>query len=185
MSKHIIKEIIVVEGRDDTAALNRAVSCTTIETHGFGLSEDMWNKIDYAYKTKGIIIFTDPDSAGNRIRRKILERYPDANQAFLSREKANKKGNIGIENAAPEHIVEALLKAHATIDKKGDLNIYTMDDLISNGLSGNSNSKQLREEIGDRLGIGYCNAKGLLKRLNSFSVDREEFEEAVRAIERE
>ncbi len=35
MDKMIIKEAIIVEGRDDTAAINRAVSALTIETHGF------------------------------------------------------------------------------------------------------------------------------------------------------
>ena len=31
-----INEVIVVEGRDDTAAINRAVEAKTIETHGCG-----------------------------------------------------------------------------------------------------------------------------------------------------
>ena len=34
-----IEEIIVVEGRDDTAAIRRAVDAVTIETHGFGIRE--------------------------------------------------------------------------------------------------------------------------------------------------
>ncbi|EUJ48869.1 primase-like protein [Listeria fleischmannii FSL S10-1203] len=34
MEKPIIQEIIVVEGRDDTTALNRAVIADTIETGG-------------------------------------------------------------------------------------------------------------------------------------------------------
>ena len=32
-----IKEAIVVEGRDDTLAVSKAVNAITIETHGFGL----------------------------------------------------------------------------------------------------------------------------------------------------
>ena len=71
MEKLKIEEVIVVEGRDDTAAINRGVEAVTIETHGFGMSENMWKLIDSAYKTKGIIVFTDPDYAGENIRRKI------------------------------------------------------------------------------------------------------------------
>ena len=67
-----IAEVIVVEGRDDTAAIRRAVRAVTIETHGFGISKNTWNKIDRAHKDYGIIIFTDPDHAGEEIRRKIL-----------------------------------------------------------------------------------------------------------------
>ena len=38
-TKKTIKEAIIVEGRDDTAAIRRAVSAMTIETHGFGMPE--------------------------------------------------------------------------------------------------------------------------------------------------
>ena len=34
-----IKETIVVEGRDDRSAVERAVEAPIIETHGFGISE--------------------------------------------------------------------------------------------------------------------------------------------------
>ena len=66
-----IKEIIVVEGRDDTQAVQRAVRCETIETHGFGMPEDMWKSLDTAYRNKGLIILTDPDHAGDGIRKRI------------------------------------------------------------------------------------------------------------------
>ena len=101
MDKMIIKEAIIVEGRDDTAAINRAVSALTIETHGFGMPESMWGIIKKAYENQGIIIFTDPDYAGNKIRRKIADRFPDCKQAFLPKGKALKNGNVGVENATP------------------------------------------------------------------------------------
>ena len=37
--KSKIREVIIVEGRDDTAAVLRAVDAQTIETHGFGMSD--------------------------------------------------------------------------------------------------------------------------------------------------
>ena len=112
-----IDEIIVVEGRDDTAAVRRAVDAVTIETHGFGIREETWQMIDKAYRTKGIIVFTDPDTAGEQIRRRILARFPDAKEAFLDQERAAKAGDIGIENASPEAIREALEKVHARIQR--------------------------------------------------------------------
>ncbi|MBR5489075.1 MAG: ribonuclease M5, partial [Firmicutes bacterium] len=45
----IVKEIIVVEGRDDTAAIKRAVDANTIETHGFGIRKETWDLIEKAY----------------------------------------------------------------------------------------------------------------------------------------
>ena len=82
-NKKTIKEAIIVEGRDDTAAINRAVEAMTIETHGFGMPDSIWPLIDKAYQEQGIIIFTDPDYAGEKIRRKIAQKYPDCKQAFL------------------------------------------------------------------------------------------------------
>lgn len=59
----------------------------TVETHGFGMPETMWAVIDKAYRSQGIIVFTDPDYAGEKIRRKITAKYPDCKQAFLPRAK--------------------------------------------------------------------------------------------------
>lgn len=185
-----IEEIIVVEGRDDTAAIKRAVTAQTIETHGFGMNEKMWRQIDRAYKSCGIVLFTDPDRAGENIRRKIKERYPLCKEAFLPRRDAVKKGNLGIENAAPEAIVEALLKTRSTksaglpdedAEEKGE-RLFTVRDMDLNGLSSGKGSRKKREKIGEMLGIGYGNAKTFLSKLNGYGVTREEFYGVVQSI---
>jgi len=185
-----IEEIIVIEGRDDTAAIKRAVTAQTIETHGFGMNEEMWKRIDRAYKSCGVVLFTDPDRAGENIRRKIKERYPLCKEAFLPRREAVKKGNLGIENAAPEAIVEALLKTRSTksaglpdedAEEKGT-RLFTVRDMDSNGLSSGKGSRKKREKIGEMLGIGYGNAKTFLSKLNGYGVTREEFYGAVQSI---
>ena len=63
--KKTVKEVIVVEGRDDTAAIKRAIDADTIETHGFGIRRTTWELIENASRERGIIIFTDPDYSGN------------------------------------------------------------------------------------------------------------------------
>lgn len=185
-----IEEIIVVEGRDDTAAIKRAVTAQTIETHGFGMNEEMWRRIDRAYKSCGVVLFTDPDRAGENIRRKIKERYPLCKEAFLPRREAVKKGNLGIENAAPEAIVEALLKTRSIksaglpdedAEEKGE-RLFTVRDMDLNGLSSGKGSRKKREKIGEMLGIGYGNAKTFLSKLNGYGVTREEFYGVVQSI---
>lgn len=59
-----IKETIIVEGRDDTAAIKRSVDALTIETHGYGIRQETWELIARAEAGTGIIVFTDPDHAG-------------------------------------------------------------------------------------------------------------------------
>ena len=109
-----ISEIIVVEGRDDTQAVKRAVECETIETHGFGFPEEMWKSLDTAYRNRGLILLTDPDHAGDLIRKKIKERYPDSREAFLPRSRAVKGRDIGVENATPAVILKAITAAGRT-----------------------------------------------------------------------
>ena len=201
MDKKRIEQIIVVEGRDDTAAILRSVDAVTIETHGYGIRPSTWDVIDKAYKTTGIIIFTDPDTAGEQIRRRLAERYPNAEHAFLDRSLAEKDGDIGIENASPESIREALAKAHRpvpasqTVQETGSADAvqqvsdeqrslpagtFTRDDLFRWGLDGMPGAARRRQEVGSRLGIGMASSKTFLRRLNHFGISREEVETALR-----
>lgn len=172
-----IKEIIVVEGRDDTNAIKKSVDAITIETHGYGITKATWELIEKAYEEKGIIVFTDPDHAGEQIRRRIMEKFPDAKEAFLDRRAAKKDGDIGIENASPESIRKALEKARCSMEEKTDG--FTMDDMMAAGLVGQADSSVRRQALGKRLGIGYGNGKIFLQRLNKFGISREEFEKAL------
>lgn len=71
-----IKEIIVVEGRDDTAKIKSAVDADTIETNGSAIGEDVIKRIRLAQETRGVIILTDPDFPGEKIRKTIAEKVP-------------------------------------------------------------------------------------------------------------
>ncbi len=175
-----IKEIIVVEGRDDTAAIKRAVDAQTIETHGYGIKKQTWKLIEKAYRERGIIIFTDPDYAGMEIRRRLTEAFPGAAQAYLSRSDAVKAGDIGIENANPESIRQALKKARCTQEEQQDE--FSMDDLIKYGLTADPEAADRRDRLGKRLGIGYGNSKAFLNRLNRFGVTRDEFLKQLREL---
>lgn len=184
-----INETVIVEGRDDTINLKRAVDCFTIETHGFGIRRETWEQIEKAYSERGIIIFTDPDHSGEEIRRKLTERFPDAGQAYIARKDALKKGDVGVENAEPEVIAGALLRARDLMKRKVPLeedisakDPITMNDLDELGLSGGEGSKELRQEAGKALGIGYANAKGFLRKLSGFGIKREELYEAIFTI---
>ena len=132
-----IKETIVVEGRDDTTAVKRSVDALTIETHGYGIRPETWELIAQAYEKTGIIVFTDPYHAGEQIRRRIIERFPNAKEAFLDKESAEKDGDIGIENASPEDIESALAKAQAAKDESEEA-AFTMQDMLRRGLAGSS-----------------------------------------------
>ena len=84
MSKIKIQEVIVVEGKDDTANLRRFYEVDTYETRGSAINEDDLERIDKLNELRGVIVFTDPDYNGERIRKIIMEAVPTAKHAFLN-----------------------------------------------------------------------------------------------------
>ena len=176
-----IKEIIVVEGRDDITAIKRIVDAHIIALNGFSaLSKKTINKIVELSKNNDLILFTDPDFAGKKIRDTLKKYIPNIKHAFISQKNATKNDNIGVENANDESILEALknvITANQNIENR-----FSIEDLIDNGFVSGSNAKKRRVMLGDTLKIGYYNAKQLLKALNSFNISREQFEKTVEEI---
>ena len=82
-----IKEIIVVEGKDDTVAIKRAVDADTIETNGSAIGDHVIEQVKLALQKRGVIIFTDPDYPGERIRKIISDKVPGCKHAFYRRKK--------------------------------------------------------------------------------------------------
>ncbi len=178
----MIKEIIVVEGKDDVAAIKRAVDAEMITTGGFALPPSVIKRIETAVQKRGVIIFTDPDFAGEKIRKIIADKVPGCRHAFISRDEAMKGDNIGIENASPETILKALERVRCqSVEKTQE---FAQADLIKNRLIGTEGSSERRNLLGQLLGIGYCNAKQFLNRLNNYGVTREEFTEALEKLEK-
>lgn len=176
----MIKEVIVVEGRDDESAVKKAVDAEIIKTNGYGFPKNLMDRIKAANERRGVIVLTDPDYAGEKIRKLISEAVPNCKHAFLPKDKALKDGDIGIENAKPEDILEALKRARVeSVDSREE---FTKYDLIKHGLTGANAASERRDVLGRILGIGYCNAKQLLKRLNNYDISREEFEKAIEEV---
>ncbi len=175
----MIKETIVVEGRDDFINLRRFISSDIITTSGYGLNKKIIERIAFAYKKNNIIIFTDPDSAGDRIRKRLANMFPNAKHAFLSVDEALKDGDIGIENASKEAIIDAISKVRTKGEKTGD---FTKRDLFLHGLVGCDHSSKLRNDVGRMLGIGYGNSKQFLIRLNNYNISREELLSALEKV---
>ncbi|MFN2748224.1 ribonuclease M5 [Bacillus sp. z60-18] len=180
-----IKEIIVVEGRDDTAKIKSAVDADTIETNGSAIGEDVIRRIRLAQKTRGVIIFTDPDFPGEKIRKTIAEKVPGCKHAFLPKHLAKPKNNreIGVEHASLESIRDCLRTVQEEMDAV-EPEIKT-EDLIEAGLIGGPLAKQRRERLGDILNIGYTNGKQLQKRLQMFQIKKSDYLSALDAVLRE
>lgn len=179
----MIKEVIVVEGRDDITAVKRAVEAELIAVGGFGINKKVIDKIREAQKRQGVIVLTDPDFAGEKIRRIISKRVEGIKHAYISQKDGTKNGDIGVENAEPEAIIRAL--ENAKCEKKEKRDEFDINDMIFFGLTGNTKSKERRDNLGNELGIGYCNTTQFLTRLNNYGITREEFAIAINNIDKE
>ncbi|GAB6099741.1 ribonuclease M5 [Halanaerocella petrolearia] len=176
----MIKEVIVVEGRDDVDAVKRAVDAEVIVTGGFSLGSEVIDRIKLAQERKGVIIFTDPDHAGAMIRKRIKEQVSGCKDAYLAQADAIEKDDIGIENAPPRAIKEALHKAQVQQETKREE--FTKQDLAQLGLLGTPQAKMKRRAVGKNLGIGYANGKQFVKRLNHYGISPRELVEAVEEV---
>lgn len=185
--KLCVSQVIAVEGRDDVTATGRAADALIIPTHGFGIARETWEILDKAYREKGMIILTDPDHAGEQIRGRLAEKFPEALHAYIARGDASKAGDIGVENAEPDVIKEALTKALERAGKSGSADDKTKvfadaADLAELGLTGCDGSAEARAAVCRELGIGYGNARAMIKRLKGFGIDINELREAVKRI---
>jgi ribonuclease M5 len=177
-----IKEIIVVEGKDDTVAIQRAVEADTIETNGSAVNDVTIEKIRLAQEKRGVIIFTDPDFPGEKIRKTVAESVPGCKHAFIKRQDAfdRKQKKVGVEHASIDTIRLALKEAKPEL-----LNIteeISFNELVSRGLIAGEKAKVRREKLGILLRIGYTNGKQLYKRLKMFQISKDQFDQAVNKV---
>ncbi|SDI11691.1 RNAse M5 [Alteribacillus persepolensis] len=180
-----IQECIVVEGKDDTVAVKRALEADTIETNGSAVGENVLKRIALAQERRGVIIFTDPDVPGEKIRKIISREVPGCKHAFLKKQDAVsvKGNNLGIENASPEAIRAAVLQVREEYTAPVETNeLVTRQDLVDAEMMGGEGSRLRRERAGEILNIGYANAKQFLKRLHMFHIGRDEFRRALNEI---
>ena len=169
-----IKEIIVVEGKSDSAKLKSLLDCDTIETGGSSLDRCCLERIQKAGQERGIIIFTDPDYPGMQIRQKVSCAVPGAKHAFVPKEVSIAHGKVGIAEAQPAAILAAL---ENVVTFKEDSESLSWADFIALDIVGH---KQKRLWIYAHFHLGYGNAKTLFKRLNMSGITREMVEEALK-----
>lgn len=168
-----IKEIIVVEGKNDTNTLQSYFQCDTIETGGDQINEITLQRIEQAQKRKGVIVFTDPDSPGEHIRRQINERIPGCKNAFIQKEKAKTAKKVGVEHANAKDLWESLSHCVTFSNEEESL---SFEEFIELGLTGN---KAKRFKVCEVFHIGPCNGKTCFKRLNGMNISKKEIEDIL------
>ncbi len=172
----MIRQIIVVEGKNDTKRLKSFFDVETIETHGMGLGKQTIEMIQAANEKRGVILFLDPDAPGEKIRKKLNEAIPGLLNAFVMKEDARTKKKVGIEHASEEVLKEAL---DHLVSYEEDKQSLSKEEFYELGLEGNKDSSFKREKIASYFHLGRCNAKTLFRRMNLMNITYKEAKEVL------
>ena len=173
-----IKEVIVVEGKSDYTFLKSFIDADIITTNGSEISKETLELIKKANDDRGVIILTDPDYPGIRIRNIISEYIGDCKHAFVEKNKAIKGKKVGIAETKKEDVLFALENVVTFTSSKNKT--ITYNDLYELGFIGKEDSKQKRDKICQYYHLGWCNAKTFLNRLNMFGLTTEDLKEVIK-----
>lgn len=160
-----IDKAIVVEGKYDKIKLSSIFDAPIIVTGGFEVykNQDLSDLIRFYANNGGIIILTDSDSAGFRIRNhikglvssdKVINVYiPEIIGKEKRKDKPSKEGTLGVEGVDKDIIIDAFKKAGVLSDIEVLLDNREKDDCITNldlydlGFIGMKDSKKKRQKL--------------------------------------
>ena len=106
--KKQLDSILVVEGKTDVAFLSNYFDCEFVITNGSEISNDTISYLKNAKSKKEIIVLTDPDSPGKRIRDILDANIPGLKHCFICKEHAIKHGKVGVAECDIDEINRAL-----------------------------------------------------------------------------
>lgn len=186
-----INEAIIVEGKYDKIKLSSVTDAVIIVTNGYGIFKDKekLELIRYYARTTGIIILTDSDSAGRKIRNyirgavkngKIINVFiPDIFGKEKRKTKPSAEGKLGVEGISTEILLEALKKSGVAASERTDKPDITNAVLFELGLSGGKDSRNLRIKLQKSLGLPeFMSSSALIEVLNTM-MNSQELEKRV------
>lgn len=187
MEKIRIRQLILVEGRYDATTLSSLVEGLILTTDGFSIFADKEKQalIRRLGKQRGLLIMTDSDAAGFRIRHylekiamgcEVRHVYIPALSGKESRKSApSKEGTLGVEGMPPEVLRKAFQDAGVMVGKPPlPDNQLTYTDLFEMGLSGSSGSAARRRMLLKYLGLPPRLSKRALVQVLSSLYTRQE-----------
>jgi ribonuclease M5 len=160
-----LRQAVIVEGRYDKIKLQSVIDTLIITTDGFGIFKDK-EKLQFIRElacTRGVIIMTDSDSAGFKIRSYISGSVNDGSVINVyipeifgkERRKASPsaEGILGVEGVDIAVIEQALDRAGVTADSRPQQRVINKLDLYRDGLYGGRNSAALRKAFLRHVGL--------------------------------
>ena len=124
MIKTKFDAIIVVEGKSDVDFIGSFIDADFVITNGSAISRETIDYLEKASEKRTIVVMTDPDSPGKRIRDAIAAEVPSVLHVFIPKEKAIKR------LPAYENISDAPSALKALVSLFGEKNIKLVEKSI-------------------------------------------------------
>jgi len=178
-----INEAVIVEGKYDKIKLSGILDTIIIETDGFAIFKDKEKQkmIRFLAEKRGLVILTDSDSAGFKIRsfikgitkcENVKNVYiPDVYGKEKRKTEFSKEGKLGVEGMKAQVIIDGLKKAGVICDEndKKTSREITHTDFFEDGISGGENSSRTRKALARELELPErISSSSLLKIINSY-----------------
>lgn len=186
-----INEAIIVEGKYDKIKLSSIVDAVIIITNGFGIfrDEEKMELIRYYARKTGIIILTDSDSAGRKIRGYIKGAVPDGivKNVYIPdifgkekrKVKPSAEGKLGVEGIDVKILAAAFEKAGITASERTSVPDITKLTLFELGLSGGPGSSEKRKLLQKKLGLPSLMSAGALVEVLNTMMSADELADRV------
>jgi ribonuclease M5 len=179
--KKLIEAAIIVGGKSDDAFLESFIDAEFVITNGSSVPRETISYLQELSKTKTLIVLTDPDGPGTRIRHILDQHIDNLQHAFVNKKDAVKNGKVGVAESIKDCILESLKNTIAT--KTINQGRLTTSHLIDLGLVGNPWAKGRREFISNYFHLGFNNGKQLLFRLNNLNISITQIKTALNQYE--
>lgn len=171
--------VLVVEGKMDKDLIESFLEADIVTTNGSEVSRETIELVRELSKSRTVVVLTDPDAPGKRIRDILNSEISGLYNAFIPKEKAIKRHKVGVAESDKQTILEALENLMLP-ETKGPESDLTMSDLYEFGLIGANDSTKKRTVLENKLHIDQANGKTLLKRLKALGINKKELKEAIK-----
>ncbi len=166
-----------MEGSGDASYLSSFIDCDFVITNGYDVKKEDLDYLKEASKIVPIYIMSDPDEAGENIRKKIHE-IVGGIDIVVDYSKCNKNGKHGVAECTKEEIISKLNSFF--VKTKNNKKLISKNFFKLN----NYDSDDIYLFTRKKFSLGCCNKKQMIKRLNTLKIKeqilKKEIEEYLR-----
>lgn len=165
MERIRLEQAVIVEGKYDKIKLESVLDALILTTDGFRIYRDKQRRALFRSlaETRGLVVLTDSDAAGFRLRAYVADIAPKGTVAHVyipdvfgkERRKTapSAEGKLGVEGIDAATLREAFRRAGVLEGGKRPPAGVTRQDLYEDGFMGGRHSSDKRYALYDRLGL--------------------------------